>query len=100
MIERIELSTTAYSLDDLLTKIVDHYNSTKQIGPVKREPQVIKQSDGKDCKKKCDKLPVANPSISNGYASSVTCQICSMNHNSTNCPRLQAMMQVDAVKQG
>ena len=48
MIERIELSTNAYSLDDVLTKIVDHYNRTKQIGPVKRETQVIRQSDGKD----------------------------------------------------
>jgi hypothetical protein len=52
MIERIELSTNAYSLDDVLTKIVDHYNSTKQIGSVEREPQVIKQSDEKDGKKK------------------------------------------------
>ncbi len=51
MIARIEFSTNAYSLDDVLTKIVDHYNLTKQIGPVKREPQVIKQSDGKDGKK-------------------------------------------------
>ena len=100
MIERIELSTNAYSLDDVLTKIVDHYNRTKQIGPVKRDSQVIKQSYGKDGKKKSDKLPVANPAISNGDASSVTCQICSMNHNATNCPRLQAMMQVDAVKRG
>ncbi len=38
MIKRIELSINAYSLDDALTKRVDHYNSTKQIGPVKREP--------------------------------------------------------------
>ena len=73
MIERIELSTNAYSLEDVLTKIVDHYNRTKQIGPVKRYSQVIKQSDGKDGKKKSDKLPVANPAISNGDASSVTC---------------------------
>ncbi len=51
MIERIELSTNSYSLDDVLTKIVDHYNRTKQIGPVKRKPQVIRQSEGKDCKK-------------------------------------------------
>ncbi len=58
MIERIEVSTHAYSLDDVLTKIVDHYNRTIQIGPVKRESQVINQSDGKDGKKKSDKLPV------------------------------------------
>jgi len=51
MIERIESSTNAYSLDDVLSKIVDHYNRTKQIGPVKREPQVVKQSDGKDGKR-------------------------------------------------
>jgi hypothetical protein len=83
-----------------MTKIVDYYNCTKQIGPVEREPQVIKQSNGKDSKKKSDKLPVANPAISNGDASSVTCQICSMHHNTTNCPRLQVMMQDDAVKLG
>ena len=38
MIEHIELSTNAYSWDDVLTKVVDHYISTKQIRPVKREP--------------------------------------------------------------
>ncbi len=52
MIEHIESSTNAYSLDDVLRKIVDHYNCAKQIGPVKREPQVVRQSDGKDCKKR------------------------------------------------
>ena len=61
MIERIKLSTNAYSLDDVLTKIVHHDNRTKQIGPVKREPQVIKQSDGKDGRKKNDKPAVADP---------------------------------------
>ncbi len=100
MIELIESSTNAYSLDDVLSKIVGHYNSTKIFGPVKREPQVVKQSDGKDGKKKSDKPAVANPAISNGDASSVTCQICSMNHNATNCPRSRAMMQEDAVKRG
>jgi hypothetical protein len=54
----------------------------------------------KTAKKKSDKLPVANPPISSGDASSVTCQICSMNHNATDCPRLQAMMQDDAIKRG
>ena len=31
MIERIELSTNAYSLDDVLTKIVDHYNPRNKL---------------------------------------------------------------------
>ncbi len=100
MIERIEISTNAYSLDDVLSKKVDHFNCTKQIGPVKRQPQVIKQSDGKDSKKKSDKLAVANPEIRHGDASTVTCRICSMNHNATNCPRFRAIMQEDAVKRG
>jgi hypothetical protein len=43
---------------------------------------------------------VANPAISNGDASSVTCQICSMNHSTTHCPRFWAGQQTDAVRRG
>jgi hypothetical protein len=46
MIGSIESSTTAYSLEDMLSKIVQHNDHTKQIGPVEREQPVVKQSYG------------------------------------------------------
>ncbi len=100
MIERIESSSIEYSLDDVLSKIVDHYDRMKRIGPVKHEPPVVKQSDGKDGKKKNDKPAVANPAISDGDASSITCQLCHMNHNASNCPMFQTLKQRDAVRRG
>jgi hypothetical protein len=81
---------------NVLSKNVDHHNSTRQIGPVKRELPVVKQSDGKDGKKKSDKV-VANPAISDG---DVTYQICHMNHSATTCPKFRVMQQDDAVRRG
>jgi hypothetical protein len=72
MIEHIENSTTEYSLDDVLSKVFDHYNCTKQIGPVKRVTSTAKQSYGKDCKKKGDNSVMASPAI-RVQGCSVTC---------------------------
>jgi hypothetical protein len=48
------LDTIAYSLEDVLSKIVDHYNRMKQIGPTKCDAPADKQNDGKDTKKRGD----------------------------------------------
>ncbi len=53
--ELLKGCSTAYSLDDILCKIVDHYNSIKQIGPAKGDSSPGKQHDGKDTKMKVDK---------------------------------------------
>ena len=87
-------------MDDVLSKIVDHCNHAKQIGPVKRDLSVDKQSDGKDSKKKGDKSVVANPAISDGAASSKQCQLCNLPHSAINFPMFQALKQQDAVKRG
>jgi hypothetical protein len=47
--------TPTYSSDDILSKVVDHYNSMKAIGPAKCNPSEDKQLYGKDSKKKGDK---------------------------------------------
>ena len=61
------------SLDDVLSKMVDHHNHVKQIGP--DSSAADKQSDGNDNEKKGDTSAVANPAIRDwdGAASSVKC---------------------------
>jgi hypothetical protein len=56
-----------------------------------------KQSDGKDSKKKGDESVVANPAITDGDMSSVTRQLCHMNHQASECPVFLALKQQDAV---
>ncbi len=94
------LDTTAYSLDDLLSKIVDHYNCMKQIGPTKCDVPADKQNDGKDKKKKGDKQAVANPAIKDSATSSKQCQLCSLDHNATEFPLFQELKIQRATKQG
>ncbi len=85
------LSTTAYFLDNVLSKIVDHYNCIKQTGNTKCDASADKQSDGKDTKKKGDKLAAANPAIKDSTASSKQCQLSSHDHNATECPLFQEL---------
>jgi hypothetical protein len=94
------LNTTSYSLEDVLSKTVDHYNSMKQIGPTKCEAPADKQNDGKDTKKKGDKPGVANPAIKDSAASSEQCQLCSLDHNAMECPLFQELKKQRAIKQG
>ncbi len=89
--ERLEHSATAYSLDDVLSKTVDHYNHTRQIAPAKRDPPTDKPSDGNDSKKKGDKSVAAHAAIRDGDTSSETCQLCHLNHSATNCPLFRSL---------
>ena len=98
--ELLEHSTTSYSLDDVLTKIVAHYNRTKQIGPARHGSSANKQSDGKDSKKKGDKSAVENPAIRDGAASTERCQLCTLFHSATDCPMFQALKKQSAAKLG
>jgi hypothetical protein len=74
-------------------RVIDHYNNTRRIGPVNRHPSVDKQNYGKDSQKKGDKSMAANPAISDGDASSLTCQLCHINHSATNCPLFLTLRQ-------
>ena len=77
------MRSTAYSLDDVLSKIVDHHRHTKQIGPARCHSSADMQSDGKDNKKKGDKSAEGNQAIKEGDTSSTKCQLCSHNHSAT-----------------
>jgi hypothetical protein len=66
--------TTIISLDDVLSKVTDHYNSMKTIRPAKCNPSVDKKIEGKDKKEKGNKSAAANPVISNSAISSRKCQ--------------------------
>ena len=90
----------AYSLDDVLSKIVDHHNSMKQVGPAKCDASADKQSDGKDNEKKGDKSAVSNQRIRDGAASSKKCQICRFDHTATDCTMFQELRKQRATKQG
>jgi hypothetical protein len=57
MTERVESRANAYSLDDVLSKIDNHYNCMKHIEPVKRDLSVEKQNDGKDRRSQATNLP-------------------------------------------
>ncbi len=85
---------------NVLSKIVDHYNSMKQIGSAKSDSSADKQCNGKDTKKKGYKSAVANLAIKEGAASSEQCQIYSLDHKIIDCPKLRAIQQEDAVRRG
>jgi hypothetical protein len=69
--EQLERSSVEYSLDDVLSKIIEHHNRMKQIGPAKCDSASVKQSDGKDSKKKGDKSVIANPALKSDMESSI-----------------------------
>ncbi len=50
--EQLECCSAEYSLDDVLSKIIEHHNRMKQIGPAKCDPVPGKQGDCKEIKKK------------------------------------------------
>ena len=84
--ELIERSSAEYSLDNVLSKVIEHHNRMKQIGPAKCDSALDKQSDGKDNKKKGDKSATANPALKGGNESSTKCQLCSLEHSALDCP--------------
>jgi hypothetical protein len=90
----ISLEQITTSLDDVLIKVADYYNSMKASGPAKCNPSVDKQNDGKDNKKKGDKT--ANPAISDGATNSEKFQICQLPHLAIDCPMFQSLKKRDA----
>jgi hypothetical protein len=64
--ELVEHSSVEYSLDDVLSKIIEHHNCMKPIGPAKCDSPSDKSSDGKDSKKRSDKSATANPALRSG----------------------------------
>jgi hypothetical protein len=83
--EHVERSSVEYSLDDVLSQIIEHHNRMKQIGQAKCDSPTDKSSEGKDSKKKSDK-PTANPALRSGTEGSITCQLCSLEHSAKDCP--------------
>ena len=87
-------------MNDLLSKIVDHYNQTKHIGPAKHDSSADKQRDGKYNKKKGDNSAVANPAIRDGAASTKKCQLCTFSHLATECLMFLALKHQGSAKRG
>ena len=95
----VERSSVEYSLDDVLSKIIEHHNRMKQIGPAKCDSPTDKSSEGKDSKKKSDKQ-TANPAFRSGAEGSITCQICSSEHSAKECPLFFELKKQSAIRRG
>ena len=98
--ELLEHSSAEHSLDDVLSKIIEHHNRMKQIGPAKCDSATVKQSDGKDSKKKGDKSATANPALKSDIESSIKCQICSLEHSAKDCPMFYELKKQSAARRG
>ena len=98
--EQLERSSVEYSLDDVLSKIIEHHNRMKQIGPAKCDSATVKQGDGKDSKKKGDKSATANPALKSDIGSPIKCQICSLEHSAKDCPMFYELKKQSTTRRG